>query len=219
MPKYINIHTHKSGIDENVFALENITIEQNFNLDIGHFYSMGLHPWYLDKQFKDQDFQDLEILANSPQIIVIGEIGLDRMIETDFNLQIEMFERQLLLAEKINKPVLIHCVKAFSEIISVKKRLKPRINMIIHGFNQNEQILVQLLKHNFYISIGEAVLNPNSYAAMLIHQIPIEFLFLETDDSYVSINEIYAETARILNIDESELIDQINQNFEMLFKK
>jgi TatD DNase family protein len=218
MLKYIDIHTHKSGIDENVFALENITIDENFNLEIDHFYSIGLHPWYLEKEFKEQDFQDLEILSNSPQIIAIGEIGLDRMIETDFNLQIEMFERQLLLAEKVNKPVLIHCVKAFSEIISVKKRLKPRINMIIHGFNQNEQILVQLLKHNFFLSIGEAVLNPNSNAAMLIQQIPIECLFLETDDSNVSIKEIYQESAKILKISENELINQINQNFDRIFK-
>jgi TatD DNase family protein len=217
MLKYINIHTHSIDYDADVFSIKNIVLDEPFALENNQNYSVGLHPWYLEAEYKDQDLEEIVSFSNTPEIIAIGEIGLDRLTEIDFDLQMEMFERQLLLAENVKKPVIIHCVKAFSEIIAVKKRIRPRIDMIVHGYNQNEQILVQLIKHNFYISLGEAILNPISNAAMLLPLIPLDRLFLETDDYDVSIKDIYKKASQILKIEETELMAIFNDNFERVF--
>ncbi len=86
------------------------------------------------------------ILIDNQSVIFLGECGFDRLKGEDLAFQTTVFEAQIRLAESISKPVVIHCVKAFNEIISIKKRLKPSIPLIIHGFHQNKTILNDLIK-------------------------------------------------------------------------
>jgi TatD DNase family protein len=218
LQKYIDIHTHNSKHQDNVISLRNIIANQPFHLEQNINYSIGLHPWYLELASKESDLTDLNIICQLPNVKAVGEIGLDRLCETSFELQIEMFERQLLLAENLNKPVIIHCVKAISDLISIKKRLKPKVPMVIHGFNQNKQVLLELIRHQFYISIGSVVLDINSNAFFLLDQIPIEQLFFETDESDLHISKIYEMAAIRMKVPEYELVRQINLNFERVFK-
>jgi TatD DNase family protein len=218
LQKYIDIHTHNSKLQNDVTSLRNIIANQTFHVEQNINYSIGLHPWYLELSSKESDLSDLMKICHLPDVKAVGEIGLDRLCETNFDLQIEIFERQLLLAEQLNKPVIIHCVRAFSDIISIKKRLKPKMPIIIHGFNQNKQLLLELVRHKFYISIGSAVLDINSNAFFLLDQIPIEQLFFETDESDLHISKIYEMAALRLKIPEYELVKQINLNFERVFK-
>lgn len=217
MQNYIDIHSHNLEFQDNVTSIKNIIANQPFNIEQNHCYSIGLHPWYLNFDSKESDLENLSKVCRLHEIKAIGEIGLDRLCETNFELQIEMFERQLLLAEQINKPVIIHCVRAFSEIISIKKRLKPKVPMIIHGFNQNKQVLSELLRHQFYISIGSTVMDINSNAFYLLDKIPKEQLFFETDDSKNHVSKIYEIAALRLKVPEYELIGQINFNFDIVF--
>lgn len=218
MQKYIDIHTHNSKLQNDVTSLRNIIANQPFHVEQNINYSIGLHPWYLELASKESDLSDLMKICHLPDVKAVGEIGLDRLCETNFDLQIEMFERQLLLAEQLDKPVIIHCVRAFSDIISIKKRLKPKVPIIIHGFNQNKQVLSELIRHQFYVSIGPAVLDINSNAFFLLDQIPKEQLFFETDESDLHISKIYEMAALRLKIPEYELIKQVNLNFETVFK-
>lgn len=218
MQKYIDIHTHNSKLQNDVTSLRNIIANQPFHVEQNINYSIGLHPWYLELSSKESDLSDLMKICHLPDVKAVGEIGLDRLCETNFDLQIEMFERQLLLAEQLDKPVIIHCVRAFSDIISIKKRLKPKVPIIIHGFNQNKQVLSELIRHQFYVSIGPAVLDINSNAFFLLDQIPKEQLFFETDESDLHISKIYEMAALRLKIPEYELIKQVNLNFETVFK-
>jgi TatD DNase family protein len=113
--------------------------------------------------------------------------------------------------------MIIHCVKAFNELIRIKKENKVSVPMIIHGFNNNEQIAEQLLKENFYLSFGKAILINNSNAQKVFKNTGIEKLFLETDDSDVSIKSIFDKAAELKGMSVEELKEKIYLNFKTIF--
>ncbi len=177
------------------------------------FYSVGMHPWYLNAATFEADKVQMEILLKQPQALFVGECGLDRLCDVPFSLQEEAFLWQITLAEKLQKPLIIHCVRAYSELIAIKKKVKPTIPLIVHGFNANEQICKQLLQHGFYLSLGTALLNDKSNAYRLLSIIPQKYLFLETDDKNCTISSIFARTSELLAIGVEDLQEIILQNF------
>ena len=214
MPTCINIHTHHFSEEKDTLSVVNAQTDSGWlDLSKGKF-SVGLHPWYIKKENIDKDFEELTQLAKHPNVLAIGECGLDRLIDLDMNIQEEIFIRQIHLAETLQKPVIIHCVKAFSELIALKKRLKPKVPLIVHGFNNNPQICAQLIQHQFYISLGNALLNSQSNASKNISSIPIEQLFLETDDKICFISTIFAHASTYLTQPVEVLQEQILQNFK-----
>ncbi len=225
MIPFVDIHTHFSKTDENVISIQNFTQNEWENAlytegvrnpnDIrkgGHFASVGLHPWFLAKENGERDFEKITQLIDNQNIIAIGEIGLDKLKGESLDFQINIFSKQIRLAESVQKPVIIHCVRAFNEVIALKKKLKPTVPMIIHGFNKNETILKELLKHGFYISIGSAILRGGIFSQSLL-QIPTERLFFETDDKDMDIQQVYEAYCETANIDLSTLKSIIYKNY------
>jgi Tat protein secretion system quality control protein TatD with DNase activity len=90
-------------------------------------------------------------------VVAIGECGLDRNIDLPLDIQTSIFKRHIELAETLQKPLVIHCVRAFSELIALKKNTKSTVPWIIHGFHKKEEVFQQLLKHDFYFSFGAAM--------------------------------------------------------------
>ena len=191
MIPFIDIHTHFENTDAAVIAVLNHTQKDVVGKFISRstqagnkfpdYISVGLHPWFLTKDNFENDFEKLAQHIQNQAVIALGECGLDRLKGENLAFQTMAFEAQIRLAESVQKPVIIHCVKAYNEIIALKKKLKPTIPLIIHGFNQNETILKDLVKNGFYISIGAAVSRADSNAAKYISQIPVNQLFLETE--------------------------------------
>jgi TatD DNase family protein len=217
MLNFIDIHTHNQTPEDNTLKIINAPLIQNSFEQSSNLLSLGLHPWHLDKNTIERDFEKLEQNAKNQQIIMIGECGLDRNIDVNFEFQKEVFIRQIQLAEHLQKPVIIHCVRAFPEIISIKKKLQPSVPMIIHGFNNNLQIYQQLIEHQFYISLGSALLNPNANASKVIKMIPKEKLFLETDDKNCTISSIFALASAYSNVPIEILQEIIINNFNRIF--
>ena len=120
------------------------------------FYSVGVHPMKL-AGLGENVFTGIEDTVRMEKVIAIGECGLDRRSPICMKTQEEILDVQVGLAEELRKPLIIHCVKAYSELIAVKKRTGSSVPWIIHGYNNNEQILRQLLDHGFYISVGAAL--------------------------------------------------------------
>ena len=178
--------------------------------------SIGLHPWKIEVENWVNQIQKVEQFAQNQNVIAIGECGLDRMIEIPMEVQKMVFDAQVKLAEKIKKPVIIHCVRAFDELLAWKKKSKSTVSLIVHGFNNNIETAQQLIKHGFYLSFGAALLNPNSNAAKVITQIPIEKIFLETDTKYVTIESIYEVAAKMLDIKTEKLCEHITDNWVFL---
>ena len=212
--KYFNLHTHNFTNQETVLELVN-QYPQEFDNSIS-YYSIGIHPWYIDEQRLEADLEIIESKLQETNCLALGECGLDKRIEIPLELQQKVFERQLLLAQKQNKPVVIHCVAAFQEVISTKKRLKITIPMIIHGFSKNIQVAKELIDNGFYISFGKYLLrNPELETIFL--SIPNDRFFLETDTLDERIEEIYALAAQYKNNSIEELQEVINKNFKTVF--
>ncbi|MEN9980374.1 MAG: hypothetical protein RL542_161, partial [Bacteroidota bacterium] len=136
--QYFNLHTHSYSNQEDVVELVN-QYPQEFT-DTFPNYSIGIHPWFIEEDGIEADLAIIESKLQENNCLAVGECGLDKRIEIPFELQQTVFERQLLLAERYQKPVVIHCVAAFQELIAIKKRLKISVPFLIHGFSKNEQV-------------------------------------------------------------------------------
>lgn len=217
----LNLHTHHSEkqadeqiifnliIPESEEALENFPEEIPSNT----WLSAGIHPWYISEFNQKLQLEKLRQLTHYKDIKFIGECGLDRLKGSSLPLQEEIFIKQIRIAEEVKKPMIIHCVKCFNELISIKKIVRPKVPMVIHGFNNNLEIAKSLLERGFYFSLGAAILNVESNAAKVLQQIPLEKLFLETDDKVISIQKIYEQASFLLNIPLNTLEDAIFANY------
>ena len=208
MIPFINIHTHFAPSDKNVLSIQNFMQNEWQNAvftEGGHFASVGLHPWFLTKENGEKDLETLAELLKKPNILAVGECGLDKIKGESLDVQTTFFEAQIRLAEAVRKPVIIHCVRAFNEIIAVKKRLKPSVPLVIHGFNKNGIVLAELLKNDFYISIGHAILRGSDDFKKSVLTIPLNRLFFETDDKDVAVQSIYEAYCELAKIDLNDL--------------
>lgn len=216
MNNYINLHTHRKPRVIGEIAIRNGFLKTiDFN-KIDYPVSLGLHPWHVHKTNIDWALSQIE--KSHTQIIAVGECGLDRVIQTPIELQIAVFHQQIELAVQYNLPVIVHCVKAYSDFASIAKQY-PNVQFVLHGFSGNEEILQMLLAFkNVYFSVGKYLFNPASNASLVIMKIPINRLFLETDTSKYLIDEIYQKASQILEMEETDLKNQIFDNFANLFK-
>ncbi len=174
--------------------------------------SVGIHPKDIDENW-EENFEKIKEISLLPNCVAIGECGLDGLISVNENLQKEVFERHILWANQINKPVIIHCVKRFSEIIPFQKIAE--IPLVIHGFNKKKTIADEMLRHGFYLSFGKSVLHSLSLQSIL-KEFPLEKMFLETDDANFNIEELYQKTVEIKGISIENLHNKILKNLESL---
>ena len=126
--KFFNLHTHQYSNQEGVLELVN-QYPQEFDATIPN-YSIGIHPWHIVEDRIDSDLEIIESKLEDEKCLAVGECGLDKRIEIPMALQQMVFEKQLALAEKYKKPVVIHCVAAFQEVITIKKNPDGRITEI-----------------------------------------------------------------------------------------
>ena len=212
---FFNLHTHQSSIQVDVLELVN-QYPQEFDASIPN-YSIGIHPWHIVEDRIDGDLSIIESKLKDEKCLAIGECGLDKRIEYPIALQQMVFEKQLALAEKYRKPVVIHCVAAFQEVIATKKKMAISVPMIIHGFSKNKETAEQLIANGFYISFGKYLLR-NPELELVFKSIPKERLFLETDTIEEGIAAVYELAARYKNIEMGEMKAIINANFDTVFK-
>ena len=212
--QFFNLHTHLQTNQINVIELVN-QYPQQFDAAIP-FYSIGIHPWYIVQDRVEADLAIIEGKLIERNCLAIGECGLDKRIEVPMLLQEMVFERQLLLAQKFNKAVVIHCVAAFQEVIEIKKRLNISVPMIIHGFSKNSQVANQLISNGFYISFGKYLLK-NTELEEVFKSIPDNRFFLETDTIKEGIETVYELAAKYKGISVGDMQRLILMNFISVF--
>jgi TatD DNase family protein len=217
---FIDIHTHSPGHTNNVIQIINLFPEQLIpQLAAQFFYSVGWHPWYLKKENNNVFLEIVSEGSYRSEILAIGECGLDRLSEVSFDYQIEVFKQQALIAERVQKPLLLHCVRSANEMIKLKKEIKPKMPWIIHGYNSNLVTGRELIRHGFYISLGVDLLKENSNAFNLLPEIPVDRLFFESGDVDIDVEKIYQKAALKLNIELPALRQKIRSNFDKVFVK
>lgn len=212
--KFFNLHTHQFTNQPDVLELVN-QYPQEFD-DAIPFYSIGIHPLFIDENRLDKDFQVMEQKLALPECLALGECGLDKRAETPFEVQQLVLEKQLALAEKHQKPVVIHCVAAFQELIEIKKRLKIKVPMIVHGFSKKVELAKQLIDNGFYVSFGKNLLR-NLELESVFKSIPNDRFLLETDMVEEGIQEVYALAAKYKDLELSELQEIVNRNYTTVF--
>lgn len=176
---------------------------------------MGIHPWYADPLHWEEQLLSLQEHSRHPRVLAIGECGLDKVCSTDFSLQEQVFQAQVEWANTIGKPLVIHCVRAWEEVLALLQNAGNRVPVLFHGFNKNALLARRITGKGYYISLGKALQRPGIQEAA--RSIPPERLFLETDDAAISIAEIYTMAARTLSIDHNSLVLQIQKNAEAVF--
>ena len=212
--QYFNLHTHSYSNQLDIVELVN-QYPQEFSDSIPH-YSIGIHPWFIVEDRIESDLAIIKSKLKDPGCLAIGECGLDKRIEIPFELQQTVFERQLLLAEQFQKPVVIHCVAAFQELIAIKKRLKITVPFLIHGFSKNEQIAKALVANGCYISFGKYLLRIPQLESVF-RDMPNDRFFLETDTDEQTIQEVYELAAQYKKLAIPQLQELVTINFSTIF--
>ena len=145
--------------------------------------ALGIHPESTD-EYNDEDIEFIE--KNINNIVAIGEIGLDYHYDnSDREKQKELFERQLFLADKYNKPVIIHSRDATEDTIKLLKRY-PKVRGVIHCFSGSLETAEIYLKLGYKLGIGGVITFKNSKLSKVIECIPTESIVLETDAPYLA---------------------------------
>ena len=196
----VDIHTHAT-VDSGYIAVRNLTFNNEdtiFGSDEKGLFSLGIHPWNAG-EYSDELMNKLDYLTNDNRMIAIGECGLDKNSKYPLDLQIHVFEQQIKLSEKVCKPLIIHCVGCFNELFELKKKLNPCQLWIIHGFRGKPELAQQALKAGCELSFGEHF---NKESILIT---PFKHLFVETDESLLSINEIYQQISGLKNCKIEEL--------------
>ncbi|MCF6177457.1 MAG: TatD family hydrolase [Victivallaceae bacterium] len=219
-----DFHTHCPPADSSVVAMVNLSLPLDDSIAVSRNlrFSVGIHPWQLVDLSSlkiDSMMKQLDQVVASWQVDAIGECGLDRTINVSLEEQIIVLGHQVKLAKKYHLPLIIHCVRTYSELITVAKTYSPCRSWIIHGFNGNTQQLEQLLKHDiFYFSFGPALLEQPDKFIPLLRMVPKSHLLLETDDSDTTIMDIYRQAAKLCGCSYQAIAEQMEKNWITLFK-
>lgn len=195
----IDVHTHNNAARNAIYSSGTL-----YRAD--REISVGIHPWYINANWQSE-FASIAGFAGKSNVVAIGECGLDILKSpAPVEQQEEILKAHILLAEEVQKPLILHCVKAYDRLIALRKEMKPQQAWILHGFRGKPQQAEQLIKAGFYISLGEKF-NPDSARI-----IPADRLFIESDESCAAIADIYAAVACAKGADIEALAVQTVQN-------
>lgn len=152
----------------------------------GQLYSVGIHPWTLAEKDmpSEEEWLNLEKAALRPDVVAIGECGIDIPQGGTLAIQRMVFKRQAILAERVRKPLIIHCVKGQEHIIAMHKELKPTVNWAIHGFRGKATVAKMFTDAGIWLSLG-----PQFQSSTAIY-ISNDRILAETDASDISIKEV-----------------------------
>lgn len=207
----VDIHTHCLSGDPRRAILNIRFLKEDFVFESGQYYSLGVHPWEVEQE-NQIDWKLFEELAGNVQVLAVGECGLDKQVHADRMLaQERIFSRQLTIAERLKKPVLIHNVKSTGEIEQLKRNSSDAIPYIQHGFRGKPELALEMLRAGFYLSFGA------QYNEDALRAVPLDRLFLETDDSATDICEVYKKAADTLGIAVEKLTELVCCNIKKVF--
>ena len=181
---YLDIHSHTQHSTADTLVIRN---QYPLTADTTEPFSVGIHPWYIDNW--ELQWEALVPLVKHPNCWAIGECGLDKNITTPLPLQQEIFLKHIQLAETLELPLIIHCVKAYSEVIHLRKITKTKQLWILHGFRKNLKIAQECITQGIALSFGAPLL----YSPQLqevFKNIPPEYRFFESDDNQTSVSAL-----------------------------
>ena len=191
--------------------------------------AVGVHP-HESETTSESDLEKIKELYKKEKIVAVGEIGLDYFYDfSPRERQIELFRKQIITANELNLPVIIHDRDAHEDTMNILKELKPK--GVVHCFSGSAEMAKETLKLGLYIGIGGAVTFKNARKPVeVVEMLPLERLLLETDAPYMTpvpfrgkrcdsshIAYTAEKIAEIKGMDVQELIDICTENAKTLF--
>ena len=190
MSRYVDIHTHHPTFRH---------IEPQ---------AVGVHPW----RAAEQRFDELSLEG----AVAIGEVGLDYACEVDRVVQERVLREQLAVAERRDLPVVLHCVRAFEPMMKMLSEYDLRA-VIFHGFIGSVQQAERAVSRGYYLSFGVgAFRSPKTLEALRL--MPLDRLFVETDESEVGIENVYERVAQVRGIELEKLKEKLEENYKNIFE-
>lgn len=187
----IDFHTHHASLQGETVLQQGV-------------HTWGIHPW------KATAGDEVATLPPG-KWMAIGECGLDRLCATPWDIQMQVFRRQILLNEEKHLPLILHCVKAQDELLALRRELRPEMPWILHGFRGKPVQMHQLLRHGLYISFG-LLFHEES-----VRECPLDRLLIETDDRLIPVREVYEHIASLRGMSVNELAARMQENYRILF--
>lgn len=210
---FVNIHGHRQASSIREWVMRSLMASEYPPDDIEYgYYSVGFHPYNVGKFDEQETLDKVALATKNPKVLAIGEIGLDKSIEANMDEQFRIFNAQLDMAEQAKLPVILHVVRAFNEIIELKNARKPTVPMIIHGYNGSREMADSLVKAGFLISFGEAICGEHSKIIEALLSVPLDKMFLETDEGDMDIREVYQMAAEAKGVSREELRIRVIEN-------
>lgn len=214
---FIDFHTHKPSRSGVVSVLNANPEDHSLFSDASHqMVSVGLHPWKIAANLDlEALYSQLTYLAGYRNVVVLGEAGIDKSLQLSIELQTAVLEVHIRVSEQLQKPLILHCVRAYQELLSLRKKTRAVQPWIFHGFNGPAQLAMQCMKEDCLLSFGKAILHNNSRATHTLLQLNVGNFFMETDDTTLDIESIYEHTAFLKNIE----MEALKEHTFALFKK
>lgn len=214
---YLDFHNHRMKHAQDDEIMEIVSIHPGKDRE-REYFTAGMHPWWTDEPINDAQRQVLTHLLNKNHCLAMGEIGLDNLKGPQMEKQMDVLRSQLSLASELDKPVIIHCVRAYDQLIHIKKEFPDINKWCVHGYGRHAILAQQLIDHGFYLSIMPTV-KDDRYKE-LFSTLPHDRLFLETDSMPdVSIKDVYSRVSKAAGIDMTTLSQQMNNNAKEFFSK
>ena len=208
LPMLLDIHTHHLSEDPSNAVL-NCDIKNQPIPNNAFYISVSIHPWQLTYDNSQLQLEWLLTTLTDKRVIAIGEVGLDKLCTTPFDLQNNIFCNIIDIASQYNLPLIIHAVKTTNELIMLKKQIQPKNAWIIHGFRGKKELAKSLIEQGFYLSFGERY-NPQS-----LQSTPVDRLLFETDESTININYLYEQAAILRGV----TINQLKRTTQEIMNK
>lgn len=186
-----------------------------YNTAIGEVYdsafSCGFHPMQLSEEFPtEEDWGKLEHSLQHKNCLAVGECGLDARNPLKFKIQQKILLRQIHLAKEMNKPIILHCVRLFPQLMVILKEHRPKF--ALHDFNKKYDSGVELIQLGGMLSVGTDLLR-YEHLQQGFQKLPIEHLLIETDEADIPLERLYEKAAALKNMETAAFAEQIHQNF------
>lgn len=217
---FFDFHTHHTDSKPGT-AIVNLPTDlldhpETFNPQPQAYYSAGIHPWDIVTRRNTTRLKHLEQLLAHPQIVAVGECGLDQLTAVSMQEQTALFVQQAALAGQYRKPLIIHCVKAWDQLLYLHRQHPATQPWIVHGFRGKAPQTTQLLRAGLSFSFG----SKSHDEAIAI--CPLNRLHLETDeapstalpDLYTRVSNLKQLTVKELRVQQYRLFRQITKRSE-----
>jgi TatD DNase family protein len=213
----IDFHTHR--VRETEPTIEVISLHGDQQDRPFKYYTHGYHPWWTIDLLSSEHLNRLsDGFTNDDHCLGIGECGLDNLKGAHIELQEKIFIQQIELANALDAPIIVHCVRAYDRAIQLRKKY-GQTPWVVHGFVRNKILAKQLLDAGFQLSLAPTDHVTENFIETCRY-VPLNRLFLETDsESSIPIGKRYQIFADLRGFKMEDLKEQLYTNFKEFFKK